>query len=345
MMRAWLIRSLLLLCLAATSLAATAPSQVPADQQRSAEQTLLTFPEWFLVHSPAQYARMLREQPSHDFPFLRQTGQLWNSYYLVTREQISGHYPSNPGYHLMIMVLAVSTSVEYGLRSAYENTLGRISWALGGATQTDEDRFAAQAAQEYVDFIRQEPWYLFDFGSRLKRLWADVPLTGPGMVRKWERRYALTTEFVIKAAYGKLIEKATRATYEVALMNTDVVIAPPPSGLHLPEHVTVLKTLADGRQLLSLPRYFDFRIAATALANQGVQITDIAGNSGPILVTLWLDDSQPLPTEAGRVLFTQAIDTPQHTRRVGLLLPVGQLSAFLRNAPAHHWLVEHVHDY
>ncbi|MFM0076154.1 hypothetical protein PQQ86_33890 [Paraburkholderia sediminicola] len=44
------------------------------------------------------------------------------------------------------------------------------------ALQADEDRYGAQAAQEYVDFIRQEPWYLFDFGARLRHLWSDVPM-------------------------------------------------------------------------------------------------------------------------------------------------------------------------
>ncbi|KPC55392.1 hypothetical protein [Amantichitinum ursilacus] len=324
---------------------ASAPSLVPSDQQRSAEQTLLTYPEWFLVHSPAQYARTLRQQPSQDFPFVAHVGQLWSSYYLATREQWRGHYPSNPGYHVMIVVLASSTTLEYGLRAAYENTLGRISWALGGNQMTAEDRFAAQAAQEYVDFIRQQPWYLFDFRSRLTRLWRDVPLTGPGLLRKWERRYALTTEYLIKAAYGKLIEKATRATYEVALMNTDVVIAAPPAPLHLPARVDVLKNYADGRQLLSLPRYFDFRIAATALAQQGVRFDDIAGNQGDILVTLWQPDQQPLPLDAGRILFTQAMAEPRHIRRVGVLLPVAQLADLLRIAPARGWQIEHVHDY
>lgn len=318
-------------------------SLVPVEARRSAEQTLLTYPEWFLVHSPAQYARMLHDRPSHEFPFMAHTGQVWSSYLTVTREQIRGHYPSNPGYHAMILVLATSTTVEYSLRSAYENTLGRASWALAGSSPTAEDRFAATTAQEYVDFIRQEPWYLFNFGARLKQLWTDVPLWGPGLIRKWERRYALTSEYVIKALYGKLIEKATRAAYDVALMTTDVVIDPPPSPLQLPPRVNSLQTFADGKQLLSLPRYFDFRLAASALAAQGAHITDIAGNSGDILVTIWIADAQPAPP--GRVLFTQTIQTPAHTRRLGMLMPVGELSAFLTGAGTGHYQIEHVHDY
>ncbi|MFM0313834.1 hypothetical protein PQR36_03040 [Paraburkholderia nemoris] len=320
-------------------------SPVPVADRRGTEQTLLTFPEWYLVHSPAEYARIVQHEPSHDFPFLDQIGQLWSSYATVTREQMHDNYPLNPGYHVMIWVIASSTTMEYALRSLYENTVGRASWLLGGKKLTDEDRYGAEAAQEYVDFIRQEPWYLFDFGARLRHLWSDVPLWGPDLVRKWERRYALTTEYAIKAVYGKLIEKATRATYTPALMTTDVVVDRLPDGWSAPAHVSVLARLPDGRALLALPRYFDFRLAATTLAQQGIHLTDIAGNTSVILVTVWAKDDAPLPAGNGRILFEQPLAMPAHTRRVALLMPVRDLSDFLAAAGKNGLVTEHVYDY
>jgi hypothetical protein len=342
--------ALWLMLLAATLACAAAPnaaSPVPPEARRDTEQTLLTFPEWYLVHSPAEFARIVEQQPAHAFPFVAQTKQLWSSYRTVTEEQIRDRYPLNAGYHVMILVIATSTTVEYTLRAVYENTVGRASWLLDGGRLTDEDRYGAKVAQDYVDFIRQEPWYLFDFGSRLKHLWTDVPLFGPGFVRKWERRYALTTEYAIKAVYGKLIEKATRATYTPALMTTDVVVDRLPPGWTPPARVSVLQGLPDGRVLLSLPRYFDFRIAATALAQQGVRIDDIAGNgvSTPILVTVWARDDTKLSPGYWRVLFEQPLTLPAQTRRVALLMPVGRLSTFLAQAPAMGLTVEHVYDY
>ena len=326
---------------------ANAASLVPPAQRRDVEQTLLTFPEWYLVHSPAEYARIVRQQPAYAFPFMAQTGQLWSSYRTVTEEQIRDRYPFNAAYHVMILVIATSTTVEYTLRAAYENTIGRASWLLDGGRLTDEDRYGAKAAQEYVDFIRQEPWYLFDFWSRLKHLWTDVPLLGPGLVRKWERRYELTTEYAIKAVYGKLIEKATRATYTPALMTTSVVVDRLPEGWTPPARVSMQRRLPDGRALLSLPRYFDFRIAATALARQGVNIDDIAGNgaSAPILVTVWAGNDTQLSAGDWRVLFEQPLAQPARTRRIALLMPVGKLSTFLTAAPAMGLTVEHVYDY
>jgi hypothetical protein len=294
----------------------TANSLVPLPERRGAEQTLLTYPEWFLVHSPAEYARTVQSGVPQDFPFLRHIGQLWSSYAAVTAEQWRDGYPANPGYHLMINVLSASTTVEYTLRSAYENTVGRLSWALSGSRPSAEDRYAAMAAQDYVDFIRQEPWY----------------------------RYALTTEYAVKAVYGKLIAWATGVIYTPARMTTAVVVDHLPPAWSPPARVSILAREADGRAVLSLPRYFDFRIAATALAEDGIHITDIAGNTSEVLVTLWLARGAPFDPSMGRVLFEQSLSVPANQRRVAVLMPVGKLSAALLAAKQRGWQVEHVYD-
>ncbi|MFD2270216.1 hypothetical protein ACFS07_01390 [Undibacterium arcticum] len=40
---------------------------------------------------------------------------------------------------------------------------------------TEEDVFAAKVAQEYVDFIRVDPWYEFAFASRLQKNSGPAP--------------------------------------------------------------------------------------------------------------------------------------------------------------------------
>jgi hypothetical protein len=341
-----LIKNLIAACsLAIACAVASAESPVPPDQRRSVEQTFLTFPEWFLVHSPAEYARYVTAHPAHGFPFLGHIGQIWSSYASVTREQFRAHYPANGGYHVMICVIAGSTSVEYAIRSLYENTLGRVSWAASSRTLTAEDAYGAVVAQDYVDFIRKEPWYLYDFGAKLKGLWTSTPMFGPDLLRKWERRYALTTEYAIKAVYGKLIELATRAAYDPALLTTQVVSdhAPVPSAAH-PE-IKVLRTLEDGRALLEVPRYFDFRIAATRLAQEGVNLVDIAGNDSVILVTVIADRNWKPDVDGSRVLFEQPILTVPGRKRSAVVLPVAKLSPFLADAGRRGIDVEHVYDY
>lgn len=333
----------LALCSASTAFAAESP--VAPDQRRSVEQTFLTYPEWFLVHSPAEYAGYVARQPAHGFPFIGHSRQIWSSYASVTGEQVRGKYPANAGYHAMIMVIGSSTTAEYGLRWAYENTIGRIGWATSSGALTEEDRYGAAVAQDYVDFIRKEPWYLYNFWGKLKGLWSGTPAFGPDMIRKWERRYALTTEYLIKAAYGKLIERATRAAYDEALLTTQVVVDRLPARLPQQTGIKLVKQLPDGRAVLDLPRYYDFRIAATKLAQAGSTLQDIAGNNSVILVTVWADHDAALATARQRILFEQPLLTMPGRKRVALVLPVTDLSGFLVRAQVQNLKVEHVYDY
>lgn len=343
-MRTDFLKWLAALSLCAVSLSAWAQeSPIAVDQRRGIEQTFLTFPEWYLVHSPAEYASFVAHDPSHDFPFLGHVQQLWSSYASVTEEQLRAHYDVNPGYHVMIWVIASSTTVEYAIRWAYENTLGRISWALSSHQLSAEDKYAATVAQDYVDFIRKEPWYLYDFPAKLKGLWSSVPAWGPDMVRKWERRYALTTEYSIKAIYAKIIEFATRQTYDPALLTTQVVAVHPPE--NLPTNIKLIQRLGNDYAVLEMPRYFEFRIAATRLAEMNCKLVDIAGNTSVILVSAWIENKQNTNANGIRVLFEQPLITMPGYKRVAMVMPVSRLSDFLLSAGQRGWKVEHVYDY
>ena len=67
----------------------------------------------------------------------------------------------------MIMVIGTSTTVEYALRSAYETLVGPRHRAHAAHGMTEEDKFGARVAQDYVDFIRVRPWYEYDFKGKL----------------------------------------------------------------------------------------------------------------------------------------------------------------------------------
>jgi hypothetical protein len=340
----WKFLSACVICMACgASIAAGSP--IPVEQRRSIEQTFLTFPEWYLVHSPAEFATLVADRPSHDFPFIGHVAQLWSSYAAVTTEQVRAKYPANLGYHVMICVIAVSTTVEYTLRWIYENTFGRVSWAASSGKLTDEDRYGATVAQDYVDFIRKEPWYLYDFLSKLKGLWADSPAWNTDLVRSLERRYALTSEYLIKAMYAKMIEAATRSAYEPALMTTKVVVDRKPDSLPNGANITLVHELPDGSAIMDLPRYYNFRVAATQLAQGGSKLKDIAGNNTVILVTVWAPEAIPVQTGSSRVLFEQRLITMPGRKRVALIVPVPELSDFLLHAAQQGLPVEHVYDY
>ncbi|MEQ6290687.1 hypothetical protein ACFPAG_08695 [Vogesella sp. GCM10023246] len=339
------MRRLALLILLLVSLLAVSSPITPDANRRSEEQTFLTYPEWFLVHSPAEYARYVTaDRPLSDFPFWGHIRQLWSSYASVTEATAS--YPLNTGYHVMILVIASSTTIEYGLRLAYERTLGRLGEWLRGPAPTAEESYAARIAQDYVNFIRVLPWYEYDFVRAMHGLWR-LPASGDSLFRKWERRYALSTEYLVKAGYGWLIKQATQASYGTELLTTLVVLDRQPSpNAQLPDFHP-LQTLPDGRQLVRLPRYEAFSPYAEALAQQGTNFREIAGNppQAKLLLTILTPVSWRPGSNQDQLLFEQPLLTEPTRKRVALVTRVGLLGERLRQLHSQPVELEHIYDY
>ena len=316
----------------------TASAQVaPPEHRRGPEQTFLTYPEWFLVHSPAEYAEYVRDHTPTQFPFIGHTFQFWQGYAAVTRATRS--YPFNFGYHVMVMVIGTSTSVEYVIRAAYETLIGRLSELTAPRRLSEEDRYAAMVAQAYVDFIRDQPWYEYDFMKQLVGLWTKTSFFGPDFVRKWERKYALTTEYLIKGGYAWLIKKATKAAYEEPLPVTAIVIDRLPAGIEkdLPELKVITPTL------VLVPRYDKFMYYAAALATKEVNFREIAGNGEKALIVV--SALVPAAWQSQGILFEQPVLTRPRTKRVVLAVPVASLAPLLKRLTADGARLEHVYDY
>lgn len=324
-----------LLALVATS-AGAAPLATPPADRRPADQTYLTVPEWFLVFSPEEYARSLKP-PSRSpsaFPFAGHIGQFWQSYRDVASE--CAPLPENAGYHVMIAVIGVSTTVEYALKGIYEGVVGQFTELVADGADTPEDRLGAKVAQDYVDFIKVRPWYEFDFLTPASQLWR-LPADG-NIVRRWERRYVLSSEYLVKAGYAKLIELGTRSSYDVPIERT-VAIVRAPADVGLPRDTKLLAQ--DGEQwLVDAPRRQAFQDAAIPLARQGAEFEEIAGNRGEILVTLVAPRHPPM---GGRIIYTQPILTQPGLTRYAVAYPIQRLAGVLRETPSGH--VEHLYDY
>jgi hypothetical protein len=101
----------LLLAAMAGLAAAADTTRTPPEHRRGEDQTFLTFPEWYLVHSPAELAQFLSltRAPS-EFPWGGHIAQFWQGYREMTRETKA--YPFNGGYHLMVSVIGTSTTVD-----------------------------------------------------------------------------------------------------------------------------------------------------------------------------------------------------------------------------------------
>lgn len=318
------------------------PSSVD-EYHRGVEQTYLTFPEWCIVYSSDEYAQFIKDQRPSAFPYFGSIKQFWSGYRHIY--EITKPYPFNAGYHVMVLVIGTSLSVEYIIKGGYENTIGRLTeWSrTHGLTQ--EDRFAADMAVEYVNFIRIYPWYEFDFAKKLRELWKATDLGGNDLFRKTERKLILSVEYGAKAAYGWVIKKMTYLSYEPASPFTVVQVDASSQIPTQDRAVKLIKQLEDDEQLLAMPRYDAFKDYALKLAEANVSFQKIADNTDVILVSIIVKRSWEYSLPQGGVLFTQPILTQPDYQRLAIKMPVSFLSEALILLKQQEARIEHIYDY
>lgn len=311
--------------------------------QRPESATYLTFPEWYLVFNPQEYAQSLAQHPPSRFPYFKSIGQLWTGYaevYGATKR----NYPFDYGTHLMVMVIGTSTTVEYTVKGVYENTVGRLSELSAGHARTTEDDYATQVAKDYGDFVPTRPWFDFPFGHKLAGLWTQNKFFGPHFPRKLERKFFLSLEYGVKSLYAGVIRLASHAVYGVADTEVYATVRDIPESAFANPDVKKIKPLPDGSCIITVPHYQGFTDTVPALARQGVQFEEISGND-EILITLVAPSDWTYDLAAGQPLFTMDLLAGEPKKRVAVQAPVKALGAMLREIEAKHLTVEHLYDY
>ncbi|HEX7977798.1 MAG TPA: FAD-binding oxidoreductase [Gemmatimonadaceae bacterium] len=342
--------------MAASHLAANVPAEVriPLDSMkeyaRSEAREYLTHPEWDLVYSSEAYARWLEQgkKPS-GFPYVGSVGTFWRSY-LGSYGAAKERYDVDAGTHVMLGVIGTSTAIEYGLKGLYENAIGRASeWNMppGG---TAEDKYAAQVSRDYAKLIATKGWYEFGFMDAFRGLWTQVPMTGPGFFRKWERRFALSAEYLIKAAYASLIGAGTAAgytpdeatRYALAVGWSDSLAAPDSAHAGF----RAVRQLDRGYTLLAVPRYDPYRDALLALSDHAdrVRLAEIDG-AEVVTVSGTAPSAWKTPARTSVVVAYRQPDEPARTRMLLRVQARDLLDVlhFLRADGQFH--VEHIYDY
>lgn len=313
---------------------AAAPYRALAGRGRPEARTWLTYPEWHIVYAAESLGAWLAsgQRPSA-YPYLRDAGAFWSSFCAVAR--VSHGRPNTGPARVMLHTIGVSFMAEMLVKSAYENTLGRLSEALAGWTSTD-DRYAARVQQRYGAFMHEVPWYGFPFGQALSDLWA---LDGSGF-RHWERRAALTSEYGVKAGYAKLIGGASDTMGPDETRMGLVLRASPEQVRALDTRLVPVKPLGRGLTLVDTPRYATFTDILLRLAAQQADLVEVSGNDDIFLTVL-----VPKATPPAKLPTLLTADLPDGRQRRGLSVKVPQLLPLIRAVQAGGGEIEHVYDY
>ena len=313
------------------------PPLLPTADRRPEASTFLTYPEWHVVYEAEAFARHLAAgNPPSSFAYGEQIEQFWTSYCAVNR--ITHSSPGSRAAKITIYTIGISYTVELAVKAAYERTIGRLFEATSGWTSAD-DRHGAHVQQRYGAFLHETPWYRFPFGEALKGEWQTQE---PALhARHWERRFALSSEYGVKALYAKAIDVATGATVGRDEPTLRMVVHGDPAVLRAVDpRLKAVASLPGGLTVVEAPRYQQFNDLLAKLSATQVQLVEIAGN-GTIFATLILPDRVPVP---GPAVLAMPIDRTGW-RRVGVAVPAARLLPLMARVRVLGGTVEHVYDY
>lgn len=303
---------------------------LPPEHRRPESAALLTYPEWHIVHAYEDYAEVIRTGDPQDFGYLSSIRGFWSSFCSLSRTA-EAHGGADRDYQTMVDVIGVSFTAELLLKAAYEETLGRVAtWVRGGGRSPLDDLSARQAA-DYATFLRQVPWYRWDFRGAA----AELDRSGTEAFRDRERGLALGLEYRAKAAYARAIAAAVAAAGADELSLRSIVADLSVGELGQVEGVTVIAERRQGIEI-ETARYAAFTEIARRLAAEGADFVEIAGNDDILVTTL-----APAPTGHPTVLAALHRQGNPGVRELRLV-KVTDLAELLREEGAG---VEHVHDY
>ncbi len=313
--------------------ATPAPSTPLSRETRAEIRTLLTYPEWHIVHAYDDYAEVIRTGDPHDFGYVDAVAGYWSSLCRLTRESARlGEIDF--ATRQLVHVIGVSFTFEMAMKGLYEETFGRIATLIRGADRAALDDLSAMQAADYAAFLQQVPWYRYDFRATAEAL--DAAATD--RFRDRERSLALGLEHRARAAYADLIAGAVAATGFDDLTLQLVVTDLPPEGLEATEGVRIIGPVEGGGVEVETPRYRVLTRILSEWAEAGANFRDIAGNDQIMFTAL---SSEGQIDGALASLPRQGYNDTRHL----FLVPVTDLADILRGLDARGLRLEHIHDY
>lgn len=311
---------------------------------RGEDQSYLTVPEWYIVFNADEFGAFLKTGRTSQFPWFRAIYQFWETYYAVCR-QTADHYPYNGRYQQILLIIGPSFTIENSVRALYAKTISFAAEWTNFSGPTQEEIYYQQVQAEYGQWLHNVPWFKFPFQDKLQGLWSETDLVGRGLIRKWERKLAISTEYLIKMVYGYFINQGAEASFGFVPDRTHLWVSGFSDDLLEAEPELILvKPLDNGEAIVSVPRYEAFTIVVPQLAEKGLQFLEIAGNDEIVMAVL-VEQDREFSLAAGDVFIEQTYLSQPTFKRLVMTVPVEDLNTVLVQVSEQGLILEHLYDY
>ena len=305
---------------------------LPPKHHRAEARTLLTYPEWHIVHAYDDYAQVIKDGDPHDFGYVKAVRTYWSSL-CALKKRASAHGGVDAETKQLVYVIGVSFSAELALKAAYEETLGRVATWIRGDTYSRLDQLSYQQAEAYAKFLQQTPWYKWDFDADIAAMDASQTLS----FRDRERRFAIGTEFAAKSAYAGVIANAVANVGPDELTLRMIVTGADVDQLDRIAGVTIIGARPEGVEI-ETTRYRALTELLTRMARFDLTIVEMAGNDDIMFTATSTYKTHP------SALFSfprQGYGDHRHL----FVVKTFALLQILRQHEDSSLRVEHVHDY
>ncbi|WP_284179646.1 hypothetical protein [Rhabdaerophilum sp. SD176] len=305
------------------------------EHHRALVDTLLTYPEWSIVHAYEDLAIVSRREGEGAFAYRAAIAGYWRNLCALARTASSRGSVSSE-MKAMLYVIGVSVSAELGLKGIYETTLGAL-FRPSAPPFPAEDQLAWQMGDAYAAFLQQTPWYAFPFGEYLGRLWA-LPWQGTAPARSIERRLALSLEWGGKALYAKAMAAAA------GLSPASLTIRSVLSGMEPTADARIIEKRPDGSVIVETPRYRAFTAFLLLQIAGGHRVIEIAGQA-EILVTVLVPEGWQAPQNLPPALIAVPLQASPGWQRIGFLVRLETLPGLKAALDKAGGRFEHAYDY
>ena len=305
---------------------------LPAEHHRAETKTLMTYPEWHIVHAYDDYAKVIETGDPHEFSYFSAIRGFWSSLCALS-ERSAALSGDTAEIKQTVYIIGVSFTAELLAKAAYEETLGRLTTWIRGSDRAPLDDLSAEQASGYARFLQQTPWYKWNFDGDI----AALETAKTDALRDRERRLALGIEYGGKSAYAGVIAAAVASVGADALTLRMIVRDVPEATLDTIGGIRIIGETDAGIEI-ETPRYRALTGLLATMAENGAQFVEIAGNDDILLTAV--SDSP----DAKGALFTFTRQGYGDYRHL-VMLKVSSLADRLRNFADGPIRLEHIHDY
>ena len=257
----------------------------------------------------------------------------WSSLCKLSKKiDAHGGFPSQT--KLMIYTIGVSFSLEFILKALYEESIGRIFVLTRGSSSAPLDVISAKQARSYAEFLRQTPWYKWDFQKDKEELKSKQT----NQLRDRERAFALGLEFGAKASYAKIIANAVQNIGYDNLKLRIIVKGLSEEKLEAFPEIRIIQIRTSGIEI-ETPRYRRLTKILVLMANMGADFVEIAGNDD--IMISYLSKTKSNALQSLYSFDRQGFQDKRHLE----LLKVTKLAERIRYIERSESRLEHIHDY